>query len=487
MNRITHHSSVRGNRFRHRRSDTSHQSPVTNHQSPITTTLFFLLLWLLPDILGAEQLTLEQSVQIALKRNRDLLQARQQVAEKKGLLIYQRSDKLPQISAEANYQEDYCSAGDSSSAERTAHLVASQELFRYGETPLPLLQAQQEYRQVRFAYQKTVLNTISQVRRAFLSVLLTEEEIAEREELLKELEKKHWRMEQRLEAGKVKPIDVKETQLEVQDEQLRINTLRRRLRTQKLELLNTIGMLATWLPHQVQVAGAIREEFQQVTEDSLEVMVQKAWRHRPEMAELKAQLKEQQRLVRQTYCRWLPSLTGSATYQHKDTQLGLDLNQTGNLRRSLLTFDHPLYQKPSVSAGQDGDWGIRLGLSIPIFRGGESWGQVQQQKARLKHWEYELEGEQNRIELEVRKVFFDLMDVEERLELQRERMEITKQRLEIVESLIEFEWARYLTYEDILRRRQDFHQAQQDYFTLRRQYVMAAEDLRKALGEKWGE
>ncbi|MCK4591599.1 MAG: TolC family protein, partial [Candidatus Latescibacteria bacterium] len=126
----------------------------------------------------------------------------------------------------------------------------------------------------------------------------------------------------------------------------------------------------------------------------------------------------------------------------------------------------------------------RLGLTLPIFRGGESWGQLQQQRARLRHWAYELEDEQNRIELEVRKAFFGLMDAKERLELQKERVEITKQRLEIVESLIEFEWARYLTYEDILRRRQDFHQAQQDYFTFRRQYVMAAEDLRKALGEK---
>ncbi len=484
MSQITHHSSAPRNSFRYRRSDSSHQSPVTNHQSPITTILFFLLLWLLPDILGAEQLSLEQSVQIALKRNRDLLQAQQQVAEKKALLIYQRSPRLPQISAEASYQEDYYSAGDSSSAERTAHLVASQELFRYGETPLGLLQAQQEYRQARVAYQKTVLNTVSQVRRAFLSVLLTEEEIAEREELLKELERKHWRMKQRLEAGKVKPIDVKEAQLEVQDEQLRINTLRRRLRTGKLELLSTIGMLETRLPHQVEVIGTIAEDFQQVTEDSLGVVVQQAWLSRPEIAEAKAQLEEQQRLVYQTYSRWLPSLTGGATYQYKDTQLGLDFIQSGSLRRGLLTFDHPLYQRSSLATADDGNWSTRLGLTLPIFRGGESWGQLQQQRARLRHWAYELEDEQNRIELEVRKAFFGLMDAKERLELQKERVEITKQRLEIVESLIEFEWARYLTYEDILRRRQDFHQAQQDYFTFRCQYVMAAEDLRKALGEK---
>ena len=477
MSQITHRPSPRGNRFRNRKSDTAHHSPLTG-------LLLFLLLVFLPGLLGAEQLTLEQSVEIALRRNRDLLTARQQVAEKKALLLYRRSQRLPQVTAEASYQEDYYSAQDSSAAQRAAYLVGSQELFRYGETPPGLLQAQQQYRQARFAYQKTVLATVSQVRRAFLSVLLTKEEIAERGKLLEELEKKHWRMKQRLEAGKVKPIDVKEALLEVEDEQLRINTLRRRLLTQKLELLSTIGMLENWLPHQVEVVGAIPEEFKGVSEDSLAAMVQKAWHRRPEVAEMEAQLEEQRRLVRQTYCRWLPSLTGGATYQYKTTQLGLDLVQTGNLWRTLLSFDHPLYQRPSLSASQDGDWSIRLGLSIPIFRGGESWGRLQQQKARLRQLEYELKDQQNRIELEIRKAFFDLMDAKERLELQRERVEITKQRLQIVESLIEFEWARYLTYEDILRRRQDFHQAQQDYFTFRRQYVMAAEDLRKALGER---
>ena len=222
MSQITHRPSPRGNRFRNRKPDTTHHSPVTG-------LLLFLLLVLLPGLLGAEQLTLEQSVEIALRRNRDLLTARQQVAEKKALLLYRRSQMLPQITAEASYQEDYYSAPDSSAAQRAAHLVGSQELFRYGETPPLLLQAQQQYRQTKFAYQKTVLGTVSQVRRAFLSVLLTKEEIAERGKLLEELEKKHWRMKQRLEAGKVKPIDVKEALLEVEDEQLRINTLKRRL------------------------------------------------------------------------------------------------------------------------------------------------------------------------------------------------------------------------------------------------------------------
>jgi len=112
-----------------------------------------------------------------------------------------------------------------------------------------------------------------------------------------------------------------------------------------------------------------------------------------------------------------------------------------------------------------------------------NWGVLQQERAKLRSLEYELKKVRDQVELEVREAFFKVLDAKEGMEIQKERVEITKERLGIFESLIEYEWARYITYEDLLRRRQDFHRAREGYFAGRREYVMASEDLKRAMEE----
>ncbi|HDH99999.1 MAG TPA: TolC family protein [Firmicutes bacterium] len=428
------------------------------------------LVLLILKMAGAEELTLEGSIKIALKHNPDVLKAEQLVREKKWALMYYRSERLPQVSLVGNYY------GAEDTAHRSAVLRVSQEVLRFGRTPYLELKARREYRKARFAYRRTVADVISQVRKAFLSVLLTEDEIAERMELLKEFERKHRRMEERLEAGKVRPIDVKEARLEVLDERLRINTLERALRAQKLELLKVMGLLGRASPDGIELVGEVPEE--EVPEDSLDAMVRKALENRSEVAELREEVEEQRRLVRQALWEWFPGITASASYGRGRTDLNFRMSKVEGQWRGTMYLERPLGRGTERE-----DWEVRVGLVFPIFRGMRNWGVLQEERAKLKSLEYELKKLEDRIELEVREDFFKVLDAKERLDIQRERVEITKERLEIFEALIEYEWARYITYEDLLRRREDFHSTQREYFSDRREYVMALEDLRRAVEE----
>lgn len=466
--------------------DTRRKSRLLSPSFPTLRALLFVgTILSLHGIAISETLTLEQCVEVALRKNRDILAVRERMIEKKGALISDRSERLPQISVESSYDREYYDTEDSTWTDYSSHLRASQELFRYGQTPSQTFTLRQEYRKARYDYLKTMEQAISDVRKAFFSVLLTEEEIAARGEMLMEFEEKYNRMKQRYEAGKVRPIDVKEAKLEVLDERLRINDLKRNLRSQKSNLLKVIGMLGAWTPDQLQLVGSIPEgDFKEVSEDSLKAMVQKALENRAEIAELASAVEEQRKQLHGTYWGWFPNLTGTASYRHERTEFNLQITQTGKLWRSALFIDHPLYEKHSDPLVRDGDWRVGLALNIPIFKGLENWGLYRRESAKLKSLEYELEKKRNQVELEVRDAFYKVLSAEERLAIQKERVQITKERLEIIESLIEFEWARYITYEDILRRRQDFNQARNNYFATRQSYVMAMEDLRKAIGTR---
>jgi len=449
----------------------------------IVTVLFSLLL--ASSSYGREKLTLEKCLSVAMRRNKDILEAWELVAQRRAELVSDRSVRLPHLGLHGEYTRRVYSSGDSIDAEDySASLIASQELIRFGDTPLSTFLARRALRKAKFDYERTRMDVFYEVRKAFFSLLLTRDEMEERLKLLAEFQRKHERMKERLSAGKVRPIDVKEARLEVLDEQLRINNLRRKEREQKTELLRVMGVLGDVLPGQVEIVGSIPSLDDEVpmSEDSLEAMVKEAFEKRIEVAELKSDIEEQRKELRETYWRWFPSFSGQAYYKRGKTDFRADIHE---LRRSSwgigISAEHPLRGK-GLSGLEDGDWGANISVNFPIFAGLESWGVLKIKEAKLRQLEYELEKLKNRIELEVNAAYYNVMDRRERAEIEKKRAEVRKERLEIIEELIELPIQTYLTFDDILRQREAFAEAQKRYFDERFSYFMALEELRKAIG-----
>jgi len=444
-----------------------------------------VLLFLSFSVPSAETtLTLDDCIRIALERNKEVLRAHHSVLEMRAALDRDYAERLPYVSIEGDYRaEGRAGVGDGPDTEGYGtDLKLSQELLRFGEKEKATFDAERNLRKARFAYRRTELDVFYDVRRAFFSYLLSADEIEQRGEILKEFRRKHERMQMRLNEGKVKPIEVKEAELEVLDERLRINDLKRGLREQKLDLLGDIGILEEVQAEEAEIAGEVfEEEGEAVSEDSLDAMVQEAFRRRTELADLEADIREAQEYVRNTYWRWFPDLQAGATYRFERGEVGLDLAGRDRTWRTLMTSTYPLY-RTDTGADEEGTWTVRFGLEVPLFDGFDRWGVYRIQRARLERLILELERRRNRVALEVTNAFYALLSHKERMEIEEKRAQVTRERLEIIESLIELPVQSFLTFDDILRQRQAFVQAQKRYFQERFNYVMAGEDLRKAIG-----
>lgn len=430
-------------------------------------------------------LTLDACIRTALERNKDILRAQHSIAEMRAALDRDYSERMPQVSLAGDYAaEGQVGTGEGPDAEQyVTDLKLSQEILRFGEKEKATSDAERGLRKARFAYQRTGLDVFYDVRRAFFSYLLTADEIEQRREILKEFRRKHERMQMRLSAGKVKPIAVKEAELEVMDERLRINDLKRRLREQKLDLLGKIGILEEVQPEEVEITGEIFEEDDgAVPEDSLDAMIQEAFGRRTELADLEADIREARERVRDTYWRWSPDFSARAVYTFERGDIGLNLTGQNRTWRTLVSSTYPLYRADMGDDSEEGAWTLRFGLNIPLFDGFDRWGVYRIERARLERLILELERRRNQVALGVTNAFYALLSHKERMEIEEKRAQVTRERLEIIENLIELPVQSFLTFDDILRQRQAFVQAQKKYFQERFNYVMAGEDLRKTIG-----
>ncbi|MCK5118979.1 MAG: TolC family protein [Candidatus Latescibacteria bacterium] len=212
----------------------------------ISIVLAASLLWSASSVSAQEtSLTLEECIRVALRQSKDILRSRETLAELRGKAMVDRSDRLPHVSVEGDYSnwEDGSEDADGENEEGIMELKVRQEVLRFGATERSTFEVRRALRKETFAHRKTLLDVFYEVRRTFFSYLLTQDEIAQRRELLKEFERKHERMQERYDAGKVILVEVEEAELEVLDERLRISNLKRKLRTQKMDLLSNTGIL----------------------------------------------------------------------------------------------------------------------------------------------------------------------------------------------------------------------------------------------------
>lgn len=451
--------------------------------------LFSLLLFslLFVSASGAQvSLSLEACIRIAMVHNKDILQVREALLEAEGKVISDRVEHFPQVTLDGSYvhREEVREGRNPEDETLSTDLTVSQQVLRFGQTPPSTFNVRRVLRKARFAYEKTRINMFYDVRKAFFSYLLTQDEIQQRVELLREYQMKYERAKERLQAGKVIPVEVMEAELDVLDEQLRISNLKRALRIQKMDLLRRIGILEHIVPTKVDVVGQIThlEDVEIVPEDSLRAMVADAFDRRVDIAELKSDVEEQRKEVEEVAWEWFPDLSATARYKYGRTSVGLDLKGDQRIWRTTLSAVMPLYRHDLPVLEDDGDWRVEVGMQFPIFEGFRSWGVLKQERSKLQHLLYELEKKRNAVELEVTNAFYALQEAKERLDIQRRRVQVKRERLKVIEAKIEQPIASNLTYDDILRQRQDVTNTQKQYFTERLTYVMAGEDLQKAIG-----
>ncbi|HEV2982978.1 MAG TPA: TolC family protein, partial [Vicinamibacterales bacterium] len=304
-------------------------------------------------------------VQRALERNRDLLAARERVAEAQGLLRQAGVRLAPTVEIEAGTgrplgthgEEEYSASyfqPIETAGKRTKRVAVSQQRVALVEAELA-----QRTRELVFEV-KTRVAELQAVRRKADAIArlvtagrdsfrLTQARVAEGDAAA---------LEERLLATELSRVDAQRA------------TYAGRLTSADLNLRRLIGMVSTGIL-------TVADEPPVDREWSLDALKAQASRARPDLLIARAEEQQAAAELTLTHAEGVPDLTASAKYTHQNTEFEDLYGFTALGARSLLT------RRDNV---------LTVGLSVPIFTAGRNRGHVEAATARASaarfHREY---------------------------------------------------------------------------------------------------
>lgn len=440
------------------------------------STLFLLLgalCWVSASA-HAVTLSLRQAVDQAIKNNEGMLQAEQRLLASESELRLAEADQHLQLHLSGDYSQ---SERDEDKLKDYAYrLELSQLIGRVGAIPDSLDQAQEAYRRERINYDAARQDVAFQVRLVFQNILLTQEEIQERRVLESELLKKLERAEDRKQAGLVIQVYVLSAELELVEQQLELNKLERRLDVDQAELSRLLGLDPM---EPVEATGDIPE-----ASFDMDYCVETARGTRTELQDLEDLIRRQERLIHETRWNRIPEFT--ASYRYKD--VGVDLLQRNNTWDLLAKYDPAFLEKDNEQRSLEREgWEVGFQFRVPFLEGSRTELLMDQAVVELQRLQYELQGREKEITIEIHRKFREVSNARERVSVEQKRVEVQAERLRIIETLLESDVEgtqqfQFLTFDDVITVRQEYTNAQRFYYQARRDYAQAQEELRKAMG-----
>lgn len=434
-------------------------------------------------------LTLEECLQLAFMSNNEVKQARQQILAVGGIKLINNSRFLPTIELISQY-EHFRNLGSDNVTDDSHNISAriSQRILEFGKDHPLDLDLRSEQRDALFFYENQIASIFSQVRRAFFFIKLKEQQIAKRNELHKQFEKQYEIKEQRMEAGNLSvKMEVLTARLNMLNEEIVINALKRERFNRKMELLRFIG-----LP-----VGAEQVEFKGQMDDfglgdfDLEGMICLALAQSSDVALAEAILTEQQRALDQLRFEYTPDLRFKGGYQAENGKVGADLINEDD------TWGLDIFGQPKVPglkerntqslglfgneislSGPDPGWFAGLQLRIPIIEGRAREGRRVEARAILTGLKATLEDRKDRIELAVRQSYKFLTEQEFQVTLAQTNVNIENERFIIKTELRD---VGKITDDELETYRRLFFNAQDELLTEQVNLINRQEDLRLAI------
>ena len=426
-------------------------------------------------------LTLDQALSLASQNNEKVLKAQKVLDRAKANLRAQRSIYLPQVGLTGFYDRRKNDDIDLDDKDYLSRISLSQLIARFGAVPADLDLAQEEVRKSEIGLEAAKKEVIYALRRLWHDIILTEEEIEGRGTVEQALQAK-LKGAKRKHAEKLIPIlSVLNTELELSEQQLALNELRRRLDIDKAELIRLTGLLPLTT---VSVSEGIPDD-----DLTLEAAVESALVSRLDLRDFLGEIRHQQRLVKETFWRHIPDL--SASLRYRDAHLFLQ--QQDRTWDAVAAYDPAILERDLDDVGpfernrEDRDgWEFRLNLNVSLFDGLSTESQKDAASAELSRLQLELQDRQKQIRVEVRRAYRAVANAKERMEIEGKRVQIFEQRLRTIERVLDEDLPlpsyQGLTFDDAFEAQAQFTEAQRVSYQARRDYASAKEDLRQTMG-----
>ena len=423
----------------------------------------------------------ERAIEFALQNNEAVKKAEKALERAKANLRVSKAVYLPQLGVSGEYQRRR--DGDIDERHYLSRGQASMLLAQFGEIPAGLDAAQEEVRKSEIEYDRVQKARIHDVRSLWHNIILTQEEIQQRRSIEIELEKKLQGTQIKHAEKRIPFLSQLNTELELSEQKLALNTLQRQLDVDTAELIRLTGLnpLA-----RVILSGSLPDD-----DISLEDAVALALVNNLDLQDLQGEIERQKRRVVETIWNRFPNISAEARY--KDLHLLLEQHQQNRTWDAKVVYD-PLIGNGKRDAAsifeadtraRDG-WEVRFNVNIPLYDGKKtqnlrSLELIELDRLQLVHIE-----QTNLIRVAVRRVYRAVANAKERMEIENKRVRIFEQQLRTIERVldevtVEIPGYQGLTYNDAFQAQAQFTEAQRVFYQSRRDYATAKERLRETM------
>ena len=448
------------------------------------TTLAICLFFSIVSVVSAQRLISLQparAVELALQNNERVKKAEKVVERAKANLRVSKAIYLPQVGVTGEYQRQ--KDGDIDEKDYLTRAQASMLLVQFGEIPEALDAAQEDVRKAEIDYERAKKESVYAVRNLWHNIILTQEETQERSTIEMELQKKLKGTQIKHAEKRIPFLSRLNTELELSEQQLALNELRRRLDVDTAELISLIGLdpLA-----QVALSQPLPDD-----DVTLEAAVELALANNLDLHDLQGDIVRQERLAAETIWNRFPELSAEARY--KDLHVLLEQHQQNRTWDAKALYDPAILDRERDASSMfetnprtQSGWELRFNFNIPLYDGKKTENLRSVELAELERLQLEYLEKTKSIRVEVRRDHREVANAKERVEIEETRVRIFEQRLRTIERVldevtVEIPGYQNMTYNDAFETQAQFTEAQRVFYQARRDYATAKEKLRETI------
>jgi outer membrane protein len=428
--------------------------------------LGLVVAWLLAIVGGPVQaeplkLSLDDAINMALKKNPGVQMAGEKVVAARGKYVESRSGALPKLDFTSTYTRlapvpgvtlpPAFGGGEIKMGYADNYdlkLSISQSIFSWGKVQNGARAASDQVKSSQEDSAKTRQETIASVTKAYYGVLVTQEFIRVSEEALARVQEQERVVRKRYEAGTVSKFDLLRTQVQVANTKPQVEKAHDGYEMTLLALKNLIGVP---LDSPLELSGSL--SYEPMTVD-LKAATRTAVDKRPDLKSLAYQKMALEHTLSIAKAGLRPNLSLAATYD---------------------------YKRPGPN-GED-KWGQSATASAilytPLFDGFSSSGRVAQLASGVRQLEIAQKQAEEGVALEVNSAVLALREAHANIESQKENVDLAKESLRI--GKVRYD-SGLITNLEILDAELAVTQAETNYLQALYDFQAARVNLQKAMG-----
>ncbi|MCX7988013.1 MAG: TolC family protein [Thermodesulfovibrio sp.] len=369
--------------------------------------IYFLVLFSLNSFSSAQEniqnstakpvYSLNDCIEIALKKNPELLASKQQLTKSFFKIGEARSGYFPEIDLTLGYQRSYQESrfGEEYSKNYTGQISLSQTLFDFGKTSTKVDLQKELYKATESQDRDTILGIIYSVKSAYFNLLKAKKSRETAQEVLKQAQRHLDLAKGFYEVGLKPKIEVTKAEVELSNAKLNLITAEKTIKQALLNLKVAMGIV-------LMPDFDIKEEEYAVRKLDESESINIALERNPQLQAIRFNKRAalySEDLVKKEY---LPILTGIGRYGYSRE-------------------DFPL----------DKGWSLLVQLNMPLFSGWSTTYKLKQAKAETAYYQYREESLKQQVTSQIKNLFVQLREASQRIETLKIALKQAKENLDL--------------------------------------------------------